>query len=133
MNDAVLKLKPKEETQSRECILAKESNSRVKGLMASFKQDDLEISSCDADITKCEKEIEELQSNVAKVKERNYELKNVNRAKLEEETLIGLQHFDNASAHEAEITGINDNISLTDILREVTKDHLERIKSTLLF
>lgn len=65
----MLNLKPKEETQSREWNLEKESNICVKWLMASFKQDNMEIASCDVDIIKWEKEIKELQSKVDNTKQ----------------------------------------------------------------
>lgn len=56
-NGALLRLNPKEETQSLEWALVNESNSCVEEIEMSFKQDDTETASCDANILKWEKEI----------------------------------------------------------------------------
>lgn len=59
-NDAMLKLKPKEETRSWEWALANEYTCCIEKLEMSFKQDDAKISSCEANILKSEKEIDKL-------------------------------------------------------------------------
>lgn len=132
-NEALLKLNPKQETRSWEWVLGNEPNSCVEELEISFKQDNMEIASCDANTLKWEKEIKYLQSKVIKAKKRKFEFKNVIRAKLDEKTLIGLQHFDNASALEAEIEGITTSTLLTDLRLYASKAHFERIKDTLPF
>lgn len=113
--------------------MTNESKGQIEKFEEAFKQDDVEIASCDTNILKWDKETKELQSKVKKVKERKAKLKSVSRKNLDEEDLIGLQHFDNVSALDAEIEGITSIISLTDIRLEATKARFDKLKAIILF
>ncbi|CAK8560350.1 unnamed protein product [Lathyrus sativus] len=132
-NEARTKMKPKEDTRSKEWSLANESNDRAEQLENALRKEDEHVAALDAKILKWKKEIEALQLKVKEAEGEKVDLRKTSQQQLDAVALIGIQHFENVSNLDAEIEGFASTISQIDRRLSAAKIQYDKFKASFPF